>query len=60
MNFLFLQHAKPEYQCRVRWEPGTVALWRNAGTQHYACADYLPACRTMHRVTVLHDRRVAE
>jgi taurine dioxygenase len=48
--------AKPEFQCRVRWEPDMVAMWDNRCTQHYAVADYLPGYRRMERVTVRGDR----
>jgi taurine dioxygenase len=47
---------KPEFQCRVRWEPDMVAMWDNRCTQHYAVADYLPDFRRMERVTVRGDR----
>lgn len=33
---LFAALRKPEVQCRVRWEAGTVVLWQNTGYQHYA------------------------
>lgn len=48
---------KPEDQVRWRWQAGDLAMWDNRVTMHYAVADYLPAPRLMHRVTLLHDRR---
>ena len=48
----------PEFTCRVIWAPGTLAMWDNRVTQHYAVADYLPAYLCMHRITVVNDRRV--
>lgn len=45
----------PEYQCRFRWEPNSIAFWDNRATQHYASTDYLPAKRHMERVTVIGD-----
>lgn len=45
------QFERPEHQARLRWAPGTVAIWDNLTTSHYAVADYLPAYRRMHRVT---------
>lgn len=43
----------PEYQCRFRWQAGSVAFWDNRSTQHYACSDYWPQRRVMERVTVI-------
>jgi len=48
---LFDLFERPETQARLRWAPGTVAIWDNLSTVHYAVADYLPAYRRMHRVT---------
>jgi taurine dioxygenase len=51
LQFLFTQFERPEFQARLRWAPGTVAIWDNLTTTHYAVPDYLPAYRLMHRVT---------
>ena len=40
------------YQLRVKWQPGTVIMWDNWATQHFACGDHYPAPREMQRVTV--------
>ena len=42
----------PEWQVRFRWQPGSMAIWDNWATQHYAVNDYHPAHRVMHRVTI--------
>ncbi len=52
---LLAQAAIPEYQCRFRWEPGSVAFWDNRSAQHYASSDYWPERRRMERVTVAGD-----
>ena len=57
LTLLFDQINRPEHHTRVRWEPGTVAIWDNRATQHYAVADYLPHRRVMHRVAVDRDLR---
>lgn len=51
LRLLFEQFERPENQARLRWAPGTVAVWDNLTTTHYAVPDYLPAYRLMHRVT---------
>lgn len=46
----------PEYQCRFRWAPGSLAFWDNRACQHYAASDYFPNVRVMERVTVAGDQ----
>ena len=53
---LYAQAAIPEYQCRFRWEPDSIAFWDNRAAQHYAASDYFPAVRRMERVTIAGDR----
>jgi taurine dioxygenase len=57
LGYLYDHMDRPEYQVRFRWSDGTLAMWDNRVTQHYAVADYLPHARLMHRVTVIDDRR---
>ncbi len=56
MNYLLSQASIPEYQVRIRWRPGTVAVWDNRATQHYAVHDYWPSPRKMARATIIGDR----
>ncbi len=56
LRALCRQAQVPEYQCRFRWQPDSVALWDNRCTQHYATSDYWPQARVMERVTVIGDR----
>jgi len=56
LDFLYEQPKVPEYQFRLRWKPGTMAIWDNRSTQHYAANDYYPARRHMERVAIIGDR----
>lgn len=56
LNQLYRYAEIPEFQCRFRWEAGSIAFWDNRSTQHYASADYFPQERFMDRVTVCGDR----
>lgn len=56
LRLLFEHVQRPEFVVRWRWSEGDVAFWDNRLTQHYACADYLPHRRVMHRATILGDR----
>ena len=59
LSYLIDHMNRPEYQVRFSWRNGSVAMWDNRVTQHYAVADYLPAYRCMHRVTVVDDGTIA-
>ena len=56
LRLLYEQAHVPEYQFRLRWKPGTIVLWDNPSTQHYAANDYYPNRRHMERVAVIGDR----
>lgn len=56
LRLLYEQAHVPEYQFRLRWKPGTITMWDNAATQHYAANDYYPNRRHMERVAVIGDR----
>ena len=49
---LFEIARRPEYQVRFKWSKGSMAIWDNRVTQHYAVIDYGDTPRKMHRVTV--------
>lgn len=56
LDFLYAHMARPEFQCRFRWEKNSIAFWDNRCTQHFAMWDYFPHRRLGYRVTVKGDR----
>ena len=57
LPFLIDHVRSPEFQCRFRWEPDSIAFWDNRPTQHFAVPDYHQR-RVMHRVTLAGDKPV--
>jgi taurine dioxygenase len=56
LGVLFDHVSRPEFVVRWSWKVHDLAFWDNRLTQHYACADYMPHRRVMHRATILGDR----
>jgi taurine dioxygenase len=56
LAYLISRATIPEYQVRWRWQPGSVAIWDNRCTQHYAVMDYDPCVRQMERAGIIGDR----
>ena len=52
VDWLQAHQTRPEFTCRVRWEPGTLTIWDNRCTQHCAVNDYHGQRRRMRRLTV--------
>jgi len=52
LAYLYSQVNQPQYTCRFNWEPGSVAIWDNRSTWHYAVNDYQGEARLMHRITL--------
>ena len=52
IDWLQAHQTRPEFTCRVRWEPGTLTVWDNRCTQHNAVNDYHGERRRMRRLTV--------
>ncbi len=56
LGFLYEHMRTPEFTCRFTWSKHAIAFWDNRCTQHYPIADYWPAHRRMHRVTIDGER----
>ena len=57
--FLAEHCSQPEFQCRFRWENGSVAFWDNRCTAHKGVMDFGDAYRLMHRVGIKGDAEPA-
>ncbi|MDE2580195.1 MAG: TauD/TfdA family dioxygenase [Rhodospirillales bacterium] len=56
LDFLFRHQVRPEFTCRFRWAPGSVAFWDNRCAQHNPINDYHGFRRIMHRITLAGER----
>ncbi len=52
LTYLYQVAMREEYQCRIQWQPGSVAIWDNRSTWHFAQNDYHGHRRVMHRITL--------
>jgi taurine dioxygenase len=56
LQFLFRHQVRPEFTCRFRWRPGSLAFWDNRCAQHNPINDYHGQRRVMHRITLAGDK----
>jgi len=56
LDFLFQHQVRPEFCCRFRWSPGSLAFWDNRCAQHNPINDYHGHRRLLHRITLKGDR----
>ena len=52
VNYLIGVATRPEFNCRLRWQPGTLGMWLNPCVMHTAINDYPGQRRTMYRSTI--------
>ena len=52
LEFLYKHAAQPEFTYRFQWREGSLALWDNRATWHYALNDYQGERRLLHRITI--------
>lgn len=56
LQFIFRHQVRPEFCCRFRWQPGSLAFWDNRATQHNPVNDYHGHRRLLHRITIKGDK----
>ncbi len=52
LNYLYEHGCKDQYTCEFNWLPGSIAVWDNRTTWHFANNDYQGQTRIMHRITI--------
>ncbi len=52
LQHLYAVAMRPEFHCRLHWAPGSIAIWDNRSTWHFAINDYNGHRRLMHRITL--------
>jgi len=56
LQFLAQHVQEPEFQCRFRWQPHSVAFWDNRSVQHQAVYDYHPHVRAGYRSQIIGEK----
>lgn len=59
LDFLLQHTAEGGFDYQFSWEAGSLAMWDNRSTWHWALNDYQGHRRLMHRITVAGDPLVA-
>ena len=59
LAYLFEHQTRPEFTCRFRWEPGSIALWDNRCALHNPINDYQGHKRVLHRITFAGQKTAA-
>jgi taurine dioxygenase len=52
LAFLINHCSQPEWTCRFRWRPHSIAFWDNRCTHHKALWDYWPNIRSGYRIQI--------
>jgi taurine dioxygenase len=52
LRYLYAHCTQPEWTCRFRWQPHSIAFWDNRCAQHRAISDYWPHVRSGFRVQI--------
>jgi taurine dioxygenase len=52
LEYLYRHAVRPEFTCRFHWREGSLALWDNRSTWHFAVNDYHGQRRLLHRITI--------
>ena len=55
LSILLTRPEQPQFQCRFKWQPNSIAFWDNRCTQRNAMWDYYPHRRLACRVTIKGD-----
>jgi taurine dioxygenase len=56
LEYLWAHQVRPEFTCRFRWQPGSLAFWDNRCAMHNPINDYHGFRRVMHRITLRGDK----
>jgi taurine dioxygenase len=56
LEYLYRHQTTPEFTCRFRWAPGSLAFWDNRAAQHNPVNDYHGHTRRMLRISIAGDR----
>lgn len=52
LAYLYWHATREPHVAKLRWEPGSVAMWDNRATWHFARNDYAGQRRVMDRITI--------